>query len=350
MGLEMNAYQDMIRDRRDDLKGFLDRASGTIAVFSHTDADGLCAAEIVKRYLRRSSLPHRHLFPRRGEIAFGASTSRRLAGLDPDRICVVDLGVTDREMVRDKPAFFIDHHRPMGRPPRAGVLSSYGSDPALPTALLAYRSLGDAVGSSASWLAAVGTAADLGPGYVFEGGDLDTTGLRKTWVSEADILLNSAARSASYDIETPIRLLERASGIEDLTDPGSPEVSRLGHYRKEVNDEVARCRHEPPNFSWRVAVIAFSSRCRISGLIAETWRRSLKNYFVIAANFGYIEGKVHYAIRTELAASVIDLLESVKPPDRSDPVVQGHDHAAGGMLDLELWMTLADRLGFRPKR
>jgi hypothetical protein len=73
----------------------------------------------------------------------------------------------------------------------------------------------------------------------------------------------------------------------------------------------------------------------------------MENYLVLAVNFGYIGGKVAYAVRTELDISVIDFMESLKPPDYTDPVAWGHDKAAGGVLDTDLWLHLAGRMGFK---
>jgi hypothetical protein len=162
-------------------------------------------------------------------------------------------------------------------------------------------------------------------------------------------LINSAKRSSKYDIDTAITLLDRAETISDLVDRRSESVRLLETYRAEVNQEVRRCRHERPQFSWKVVIVPFRSTCDIQGLIAETWRRQLKKYLVIAANFGYLEDKVAYVIRTELETSVIDFMESIKPPGLDLHVVFGHDKAAGAVLDKSIWFGLADRMGFKDK-
>jgi single-stranded-DNA-specific exonuclease len=202
---------------------------------------------------------------------------------------------------------------------------------------------------SVAWIRAVGAAGDLGADFVFEREEKGLENLKKTDVVDAEVLLNSAKRSSRYDIDTPIRLLDKARALPDMVDRGIEEVAALEEYRAEVNREVKRCRHERPHFSWKAAVIAFESPCRIEGLIAETWKRQLKNYLVLAANFGYIGGKVAYAARTELDVSVIDFMESLKPPGHIGPVVWGHDRAAGGVLDADLWKHLAGRMGFKDR-
>ena len=75
----------------------------------------------------------------------------------------------------------------------------------------------------------------------------------------------------------------------------------------------------------------------------------MENYLVLAVNFGYIRNKVAYSVRTELDVSVIDFMESLKPADYPLPVVWGHDRAAGGVLDSDLWLHIAGKMGFKDK-
>ncbi len=112
---------------------------------------------------------------------------------------------------------------------------------------------------------------------------------------------------------------------------------------------MRRCRHERPHFSWKAALIPFENTCEIQGLIAETWKRQMENYLVLAVNFGYKGGKVAYAVRTDLDISVIDFMESLKLADYTHPVVWGHDKAAGGVPDTDLRLHLAGRMGFKSK-
>jgi single-stranded-DNA-specific exonuclease len=256
----------------------------------------------------------------------------------------------DKGLVPGVPTAFIDHHRPFGHLPGTLVLSSYGQEPSFPTSFLTYQMLSRLTPlEDLGWLAVVGSAGDLGSDFVSEHFRQWMGRLKKKDVTDAEVLINSARRSSRYDLETPLRLLSSARELSQLVDRQSEDVRRLESYRKEVNREVKRCRHEQPHFRWRVAVIPFRSRCEIQGLLAETWRRQLKNYLVIAANFGYIENKVAYAIRTELDSSVIDFMESLKPAGHGWPVAFGHDRAAGAILDQELWLRLIERMGFKSK-
>lgn len=346
----MRIYSESISDSLAQLKGFLEKVGDNPVILSHADADGLCSAAIIKRFLKGRGLEARHLYPAKGENAFTAGTASRLEEIRPSSVLILDLGVSDREIVGGVPTLFIDHHKPLGTPEKAVVLSSYGEDPAPPTTHITFDLVSRITPlESAAWIWAVGTAGDLGIDFVFEHGGQAVRGLKKTDIVDAEVLINSAKRSSLYDIDTPVRLLDQTSELSGLVDREVAAVRTLDEYRAEVNREVRRCRHEKPHFSWRAAVIPFRSSCEIQGLIAETWKRQLDNYLVLAVNFGYIRNKVAYAVRTELDISVIDFMESLKPADYPHPVVWGHDRAAGGVVDNDLWLHLAGKMGFKDK-
>jgi single-stranded-DNA-specific exonuclease len=346
----MRVYSESISDSSDQLKAFLEDLGDNAAILSHGDADGLCSAAILKRFLAARGLAVEHLYPAKGENAFTPATMTRVAAVKPSSLFVLDLGVSGREIAGGVPTVFIDHHRPSGIPEKAVVLTSYGEDPAPPSCHITYDLLSRMMPlEHLIWIWAVGAGADLGTEFVFDHGGEAVRHLKKTDIVDAEVLLNSAKRSSQYDIDTSIDLLDEAGGLGDLVNRETARVRVLDEYRAEVNREVRRCRHERPHFSWKAAVIPFESPCEIQGLIAETWKRQLENYLVLAVNFGYIGGKVAYAARTALDVSAIDFMESLKPAGYTDPVVWGHDKAAGGVVDIDLWQQLAGRMGFRNK-
>ena len=347
----MRNHAHRISDSPANLKRFLGALRGNVVILSHVDADGLCAATIFKRFLEKAGIRYRHVWPDKGENAYTPATIKRLREIKPDALIVLDLGVMADDLVAGVPTLFIDHHRPYGRPPGALVVSSYGEDPTPPTTYVAYDAL-SAVGNGLediAWLCAIGTAGDIGTGFVFEHKECATGEFKRKDVVNAEVLINSAKRASAYDIAASAGLLDNAKILDDLVRADSPAVAKLSSYRREVNSEVRRCRHEGPNFLWRVAVIPFKSQCDIQGLIAEPWRRRLSKYFVIAANFGYIEGKVAYVIRTQLETSVIDFMESLKPTGYAGHVVFGHDRAGSGLIEKDIWEAIAARMGFKDK-
>jgi single-stranded-DNA-specific exonuclease len=68
---------------------------------------------------------------------------------------------------------------------------------------------------------------------------------------------------------------------------------------------------------------------------------------VIAANTGYMPGKVNFAARTSAAGvSVLDFLRGIKIDAKEGSYGQGHDQASGGVLPVEAWNELLEKLGF----
>jgi single-stranded-DNA-specific exonuclease len=348
---KVRTHAHRISDSPGNLKRFLSGLRGDAVILSHVDADGLCAATIFKRFLDRRGIAYRHTWPAKGKNAYTEATVKRLRELKPGALIVLDLGIMEEVLVPGVPTLFVDHHRPYGRPKDALIVSSYGEDPAPPTSYVAYDSLCaiDPGLEDIAWLCAVGTTGDVGTDVVFARKECATGQFKRKDIVNAEVLVNSAKRASAYDIETSAGLLGGAGALEDLVRADSPAVAKLSRYRREVNSEVRRCRHEGPNFLWRVAVIPFKSSCDIQGLIAEPWRRRLDKYFVIAANFGYIDGKVAYVVRTQLEASVIDFMESLKPAGHPGHIVFGHDRAGSGIIEREVWEAIAARMGFKDK-
>jgi hypothetical protein len=346
----MTTYADSISDSLDKLKRFLDRLGDNTVILSHVDSDGLCSAAILKRFLNRQGTAPTHIYPAKGENAYSKGTLERIRALKPDGLFILDLGVMDEEIAPGVPTLFIDHHHPFGAPPAASVISSYGMDPAPPTSFVTFDLLSRLADiGDLEWLSTVGTVADLGEDLASAHGGAEAKRYTKSSIRDAEVLLNSAERATPYDIPTAIKVLDGAADLPQVIDRDRAEVRQLEAYRAEVNDEVKRCRHERPHFSWKVALVPIRSTCDIQGLIAETWRRQLNKYLVIAANFGYLEGKVAYVIRTELQTSVIDFMESIRPAGLDSHVVFGHDMAGGAVVDTEIWYGLVTRMGFKDK-
>ena len=343
--------KDRIPELRHKLKRFLDRLDGKVIILSHVDADGLCSAIVLQRFLERAGIKAEWTYPPKGCNAYSPETAQLLEKYSPDYLFVLDLGSMDQTILEAVPTVLIDHHRPYGVPPGAQLLSSYGLEDTPPTSYITYKLLEEFHEiSDLAWLCAVGTAGDIGLDFPFETIPQGGEKLRKKDVREVEVLVNSAKRASAYDVVTAFQVLSSARRISEITRGEIVGVDRLRTYRREVNEEVKRCRHERPYFHWKVALIPFSSKCDIQGLIAETWRRQLKDYIVIAANFGYVTGKVAYVVRTNLEISVIDFMESLKPDDLTQHIVYGHDRAGGGILDLDVWMKITSRMGFKDVR
>jgi single-stranded-DNA-specific exonuclease len=122
----------------------------------------------------------------------------------------------------------------------------------------------------------------------------------------------------------------------------------LREAKREVNVELNEARKAAPVFAGNVALIRMNSPCQIHPLIAQSWRTRLPKYIVIAANTGFMPGKVNFAARTSAkGVSVLDFLREFKLENvGTGSYGQGHDQASGGVLPFAAWNELLGKIGF----
>jgi hypothetical protein len=107
--------------------------------------------------------------------------------------------------------------------------------------------------------------------------------------------LNAARRAPEDDVETALRVLRRATNVRDIIKAGGADVERLDAYRRAVQAEVDRVSRIPPQIYGDAAVLRFASAAQIHPIIATLWSRRLAPAVVIAANDGYLLGRVNFA-------------------------------------------------------
>jgi single-stranded-DNA-specific exonuclease len=92
----------------------------------------------------------------------------------------------------------------------------------------------------------------------------------------------------------------------------------------------------------RVALLRFSSPCQVHPLVAIAWSRRLAPRIVIAANDGYLSGRVNFAVRAaaDLRAFLLEAL-----PGEPCEYAHGHSRATGGSLTTDRFETLLAALG-----
>ncbi|MDB5297135.1 MAG: family phosphoesterase, partial [Phycisphaerales bacterium] len=98
-----------------------------------------------------------------------------------------------------------------------------------------------------------------------------------------------------------------------------------------------------PRVNDRVALIRFASPYQVHPLVATTWARRLAPRVVMAANDGYLPGKVNFAVRGgagDLRKMLRDAL-----PDATGEFAHGHDRATGGSLPHADFERLIANLG-----
>jgi hypothetical protein len=191
------------------------------------------------------------------------------------------------------------------------------------------------------WLALLGTVADLGlpraaalPGVA---------ALVERWpkrdLSEAVALLNAARRAPVEATSVAQAVLAAARAPGDIARGRLPGVETLRAARRAVNAEVQRCARVAPRFYGPVAVLRFSSPAQIHALIATRWVSRLPKYVVLAANDGYLPGRVSFSMRAfDRARDLVALVRGIglglddAGAGAGAELGHGHAQATGGNL------------------
>ena len=347
-------YDQHLAEAQHRAGDFFDRLGSAerLVVFCHFDADGLAAGALLGRGLPRLGFTDVRVVPSgKGESAFfSASAQEKLWALRPAALVVTDLGVHEAGVLEGVPTLYVDHHRPEGEPDDATVVSGYTWEPVPSSAWLAYELLAARadVGDLA-WIAAVGILSDLGDQAPWP--RLAETKKEHTakWLKEAVVLTNAARRASAFDVDVPLRLLMQADSPRAFGDAADPDVGKLQAYRAEVNEALKAARRQAPVFSEKepVALLRLHSACQVHPLIAQQWRGRLKDYAVIAANTGYVEGVVAFSGRTAKPDfSLPALFRQVDLGPYNNDFGHGHDQASGGHLPPKAFNRLLDALGF----
>jgi single-stranded-DNA-specific exonuclease len=339
-----------------EFRSYLDGlpSSGSIAILCDGDVDGLGAGVTLAHCLERTGVePSRivNLHVPKGGNAYTQEVKAKVDAVKPSALCILDLGVRDFELAPGVPKLMIDHHRPKGSPQDSTVICGYDWEPPPTSSLLTYLLCSEVVDlQDVGWKAAIGNAGDLGPEYApFSAMARAVT---KKAFDEAKSLINSAKRSSDPDLAIPIafRLLHRAQTPKELLKDDSAEAKTLRALQAEVKEEFAHARRLAPKFSKTqpIALFRFSSPARVHPLLAQSWRLRLPKFVVMAANDGFVEGRVNFSMRTAADINILDLLEKYGEELGIDEPEYGlgHNQASGGSLKREMFERLLEKMGF----
>lgn len=320
----------------------------TVVLVFHGNADGLCSAAIMYRTLLEVgdelAFP---VFMAKTENLYSESLKDRIFARGPSRLIVMDTGSRNRSIIHGLPTMVIDHHKPEGKPPVDVFATSYGVEPPSSASLVTYQICHEfsRVGNL-EWLAAVGTAGDLGI-------DADLEILRDARrrytaraIKEAVVLINAARRAPSHDIQAAFNALIEADSPLDIVEGRVPQTPVLIKYRQEVNAEFRKAVRTQPEYSGPWALIAFDSLALVHGMVAAAWARRLPDNYVIAANYGYTPGKVHFSVRTLTDTDLIQELQRFREIKPDVEFGHGHPQATGGILPLQQFQEFLAFLGF----
>lgn len=329
-------------------RDFLRACRGPTVLACDNDVDGLTAAVIAERVVRATGGSPAVVPARRGEHVHTAAMQGRIAAHAPEAVVVLDMGSRPRPLGIQVPALVIDHHdASAGVPSDALVVNGFDRPPVATTSVLTYavcRGLPGADGSA--WLAALGAVADLGSAAGFEA----IVGVKASGAAwtKATSLLNAARRSPEPEPEAALAVLRAATDVREITSGRIPGTAVLLRHQALVRDEVDRCARTPPVLAGNAALLRFSSAAQVHPVVAIRWARRLRPRVVIAANDGFIAGRVNFAVRTD---AEIDLLQWLRDlpfaPSPGAEYANGHARATGGSLSAEDFGAFLAAAGFR---
>lgn len=318
-------------------------------VAPHGDVDGLSAGVLVVRALERLGASPIVELPGKGEHAHSAQMQARLRTLRGDALIVLDMGSRRGPIVQGVPTIVIDHHDASEIPDDVLYVSGAVLDPVPPTGLLAYDVLAPLVDlDDSAWLALLATVGDLGDAHPFRERLASIAArVKKTHVKETVALLNAARRSAHYRPQLAYDVLAAARGPDEIARGTLPGVSELAACRAEVKAEVERVAHVAPRVANDVALIRFSSAAQIHPLIATRWAPRLAPKIVIAANDGYLPGRINFAVRCARDVDLLAFLRALPLGSIEGEFANGHPRATGGSIPPSEFERLLVALGYR---
>ena len=343
-----------------------------IHILTDSDADGLPAAAILVRALRLAGYTAVTAEVRlKTESAWTPAVLDRLRARDPEALLILDLGARPEPLLPGIPTLLLDHHKPLGTPPGATLVTAYretgpGEDAKeIPTTgLMAYRCAQALIPDHAEsllWLAAVSLLSDLGDKAPFPelatGKKLFGGGALRDLTS----LLNAPRRSATGDASAALALLLLADSPKQALKSEDPAITDLREQllaaKAEVGEALALARKLPPRFSTAVrdelgadlVAIRMDTPCQVHPLVAQQWRARFPKSVIFGVNTGFRPGWVHFSGRSPAGVNLIRFLHAHRPPEADSAYGSGHDQASGGALPTPIWNRFAHELGFGPE-
>jgi single-stranded-DNA-specific exonuclease len=333
-------------------------ATGSLVILCDGDVDGLGAGVVLWHLLEQrgfNSERLKSLHPPKGSNAFTPAMRAAVQALQPVALFILDLGITGFDIAPGVPVLLIDHHRPEGQPPGSIVITGYRWRPVPTSSLLTFllcNSRNEV--NSKAWIAAIGNLGDLGPDHPLMQQAIKEQ--KQKYIREATSLLNSAKRSSDPDKAIPaaFRAMRDAPSARAIVESSSEDLEILRHFKLEVTAELNEAKRVAPKFSKteKVALLRFDSPARVHPLLAQSWRGRLPKYIVMAANGGFLPGKVSFSLRTNLEVNLLDFLarhgqhlEGVE-----NEYGHGHDKATGGTLSAANFTLLLESMGFEVEK
>ncbi|CAM3447057.1 DHH family phosphoesterase [Corallococcus sp. ZKHCc1 1396] len=333
---------------------FLEDCRGKhVLVVPYPDADGLASGVLMLRALQSLGARPTARLPGKGEDLHTETFLERLGTAPAEALVVLDMGNRwGGTLLPGVPTLVVDRHDRRGAKgfsPEVQVLTAYGHEPVANTSVLTYVLMSHfVVPGPLEWLAALGTVAALGPDAPMPFLKDALRRAKRTAVVETVSLLNAATRS--HRIATPLamQVLLRAGSASDILESRVLGVDALRDCRLEVQREVARCAKTPPRFAGNVALLLFSSETQVHPLVAVRWAQRMPDHVVIAANTGYLPGRVDFTLRSRAPLELQGLMRGGERPTLEETAEEGVvRYAVSGSLPPADFLRLLEGMGFR---
>jgi hypothetical protein len=267
------------------------------------DAESCCSAAILTRTL--GQMGDELVYPvylEKGETLYSSEIGKRVAAKNPSRMIAIGMCDFTDPIVADLRTMVMDDHRPNGSPPVELFVTTYAADPPAPLCLLVYEMCkGLLFYDGCEWLAAVGIAAHSGVRSDFEILRNACSVYGEHIIKNAVDLLSAGCKSSMHDLEMVYNVLMEADGPPDISNLTVPGGERLNGYRAEVESEFRKVMQGELISLGEWALIEYSSHAMVEDLVADAISEDAPDKAALAANHGYIDGKVSFSIAKTLS-------------------------------------------------
>ena len=313
-------------------------------IIYHGDADGICAGVMVYRYLCvEKRIPAVAIPLQRGLNPFSDEMLGAVQRVRPDFLIVVDSGSRAGKFPDQIKTIIIDHHVPDGNP-TVDVFFNTVLDSSERIASEAVYDIVHTLYPEADllWYGLVGITGDAGINRIPARFKEAASKYGKKNITETVTLINAARRHRSFRVEETFQILLETHSPHDFI--AHAQMHGFRELQQEVYSALKTNLKIKPRFQGRFALILLSSPHQIHPLVAAIWAGNLKNYTVIAANQGYLPGKVSFSMRTRSDQDLLELLKRYRL--EGEEIGFGHRKASGGIVDKAVFRDVLRRFGF----
>ncbi|MDI6861658.1 MAG: DHH family phosphoesterase [Caldisericia bacterium] len=315
-----------------------------ILILTHVDSDGVSSGAILYKILNSLNFKNFNIiFPNKGENGYSESVKKRIKDANPSILFILDLGSYKTDFDNIKKIILIDHHKPEGVPVQGVLFSSFPPPPYISSSYLAFLLFHYMNLNPKDYIGLIGEVGDYGT-------DTDAPLIKELFkkykkkeISYISSLINSARRVKEFNIDLSFKYLIESESLLDLLS-NSDYKKKLEEYKEIIKKDIDNWKRVKPKFIKQIAIIEINSENLIHPIIAQIWKNILDKYIVICANFGYIENKVSFSMRTSLNISLLEFLRNFLEPSIEEDLGFGHERATGGIVSIDKWNEFISKI------